>query len=124
MGLPTNSSVFQTDRTLPRIRKAGLELIESLGPRSSVLLPVLNQRIGLEVEPELSGLLERLIARLDHHQDLISESSESENPYGPQPLGVADRDSVAAMGARVDQRAGPGNDAVQTQRGALVSVGH
>jgi HEAT repeat protein len=47
-----------------RVRQAALELIESLGPGGAAFLEDLEQRDGLEGEPELRDALARVIERL------------------------------------------------------------
>jgi hypothetical protein len=60
-----------------RVRKAALELVESLGTSGAAFLEGLKQRDGLEGEADLRDALTRLIERL-------------ENQAGPEPQPVAD----------------------------------
>ena len=60
----------------PRVRKAALELVESLG-RGAAFLEVLKKRAGLEAEADLRAILDRLGKRL-------------ENQAGAEPAPVAD----------------------------------
>jgi HEAT repeat protein len=48
----------------PRVRRAALELVETLDVGGAAFLEALEQRVGLEVEPELQNVLARLIERL------------------------------------------------------------
>ena len=48
----------------PRLRKAALELVESLGAGGGAFLEDLKKREELEVEPELRDVVARLIERL------------------------------------------------------------
>jgi HEAT repeat protein len=48
----------------PRVRKAALELVESLGPASAPLVETLQQRAGLEEDGELQAALGHLLERL------------------------------------------------------------
>jgi HEAT repeat protein len=47
------------------IRKAALDLIDSLGHRGTIFLPTLHERALFEIEPELSSWTELLIERLE-----------------------------------------------------------
>ena len=49
-----------------RVRKATLELVESLGPGGAAFLEALKDRDGLEEEAELRNVVDRLIERLEN----------------------------------------------------------
>jgi HEAT repeat protein len=59
----------------PRVRKAALELVESLGSGAAAFLEVLKKRSGLEEDADLRAILDRLGKRL-----------ENQDGAGPAPV--------------------------------------
>jgi HEAT repeat protein len=62
---------------VPRVRRSALEWIESHEQIGEGILEALRQRVELETEPELSGLLEEIIERLEQ-QKAVAEAPAAE----------------------------------------------
>jgi HEAT repeat protein len=77
----------------PRLRKAALELVASLGPAGATFLEQLRHRALEEVEPEVSDLLAELLLRLNPPQPADSNQpaeASATSPGAKQPA-PADR---------------------------------
>jgi HEAT repeat protein len=65
-----------------RVRKAALDLVESLGSGGAAFLEALQQRNGLEEDPELRDALARLIERLTPQVEVGPETAGGEPHEG------------------------------------------
>jgi HEAT repeat protein len=88
----------------PRIRKSALELIDALGPQGSAFLERLRGRATAEVEPELSGMVERIVERLEQQASAAAEPPAAPaapaTAAEPGPAPASGSGGVIAQGAR------------------------
>jgi HEAT repeat protein len=68
-----------------RVRKAALELVESLGMGGAAFLEALQRRNGLEEDPALRDALARLIERLTSQVEVGPETAGGEPQQGKVP---------------------------------------